>query len=446
MNLVHESRLTLRLALPLMIGQLSQMLLGVADALMIGHLGVTEMAALAFANSLFYVPFVFGIGLLTGISVITAHSSGANDPAAARGSCRHGLLLASTLGFLLFGIAWIASTCLDLFGQPVEVTERTTVFFRVLMASMIPALASIALKNHADALNRPWPSFWIFLGGVGMNVALNWIMIYGKCGCPALGFEGAAWATLISRTAILLAMILWLTRTPGLKGWVPDRWFRAPDYSDLRRLFAIGLPASIQMTCEVSAFSLTGLIMGYFGSISMAAHQIAITLASTAFMIPLGLSMALTVRVSEVRGAGKLQRLRPIAISGWLLALSYSVVAAISFLIFGKTAATLFIEDPEVIALAGSLLLVVGLFQVFDSLQVVSSAMLRGLQDTRVPAIMGFAAYGLVGLPVGAGLAFGIHLGAIGVWSGLATGLFVAAITLGPRLWKRTALPISKIS
>ena len=115
-------------------------------------------------------------------------------------------------------------------------------------------------------------------------------------------------------------------------------------------------------------------------------------------------------------------------------------------MLFRSTAATLFIEDPEVIALAGSLLLVVGLFQVFDSLQVVSSAMLRGLQDTRVPAIMGFAAYGLVGLPVGAGLAFGIHLGAIGVWSGLATGLFVAAITLGPRLWKRTALPISKIS
>lgn len=438
MELLHESRLTLRLALPLMIGQLSQMLLGVADTVMVGHLGVTELAALTFANSLFHVPFVFGIGLLTGISVMTSNSRGADDPQAARGSCRHGLYLAMVLGLGLFAISWWLSLHLDSLGQPPEVAARTTLFFRILMASMIPALASIALKNHADALNRPWPPFWIFLGGVALNVLLNWVMIHGKLGCPALGFEGAAWATLISRVAILVAMIVWLLQAKGLREWVPYRWFRKPDFADLKRLLSVGFPASLQMGCEVAAFSLAGLIMGRFGPVAMASHQIAITLAATAFMIPLGLSMALTVRIGEAHGAGEVERLRPIAISGWLLATGYSILAAACFLIFGKFFASLFISAPGVIALTSSLLVIVGVFQIVDSLQVVSSAMLRGLQDARVPALMGFAAYWLVGLPVGAGLGFGFHLGAIGVWWGLAAGLGVAAITLGPRLWRST--------
>ena len=331
MALLHESTLTLRLALPLMIGQLSQMLLGVADTVMVGQLGVSDLAALTFANSLFHVPFVFGMGLLTGISVFTSNSRGAEDPAGARGSCRHGLYLATALGLALFGISWIFSNYLEFFGQPPEVAARTTVFFRIVMASVIPALASIALKNHADALNRPWPPFWIFLGGVALNVGLNWVMIYGKFGCPALGFEGAAWATLISRIAILVAMIYWLLRAKGLREWVPYRWFRAPHLPDLRRLLSVGLPASIQMACEVTAFSLAGLIMGRFGEAAMGAHQIAITLAATAFMIPLGLSMALTVRMGEALGAGDVEKLRPIAISGWLLAGFYSIAAAAFF-------------------------------------------------------------------------------------------------------------------
>ncbi|MES2658918.1 MAG: MATE family efflux transporter [Verrucomicrobiota bacterium] len=437
MTFAHESRLTLRLAFPLMIGQLSQMLLGVADTVMVGHLGVTQLAALTFANSLFHVPFVFGIGLLTGISVLTSNSRGANDPSGARGSCRHGIYLATALGVLLFAISWIVSMNLEIFGQPPEVAERSTVFFRVLMASMIPALASIALKNHADALERPWPPFWIFLGGVGLNVGLNWVMIYGKFGCPELGFEGAAWATLISRIAILAGMILWLLNTKGLREWMPGRWFRTPDFAHLRRLLAVGLPASLQMACEVSAFSLAGLIMGHFGQVAMAAHQIAITLAATAFMIPLGLSMALTVRMGEAYGAGDFKRLRPVAISGWSLGAGYALLAAAGFLVFGKSLAALFISDPEVIALTASLLVIVGVFQLFDSLQVVSSAMLRGVRDARIPAVMGFVSYWLVGLPVAAALAYGFHLAATGVWWGLATGLLVASITLGSRLWKR---------
>jgi MATE family multidrug resistance protein len=421
-----------------MIGQLSQMLLGVADTVMIGRLGVTEMAALTFANSLFHVPFVFGIGVLTAVSVFTSNSRGSNDSSAARGSCRHGLYLATALGVLLFVLSWLISMRLDWFGQPPEVAARTTGFFLILMASTIPGLASIALKNHADALNRPWPPFWIFLGGVALNIALNWVMIYGKLGCPALGLEGAAWATLISRTAILLAMMVWLVRTADLQKWIPQRWLRAPDLQNIKQLLSIGMPTSIQMLCEVSAFSMAGLMMGRISPNAMAAHQIAITLAATAFMIPLGLSMALTVRIGEARGAGERYRLRLIAVSGWLLGAGFSLLAATVFLAFGKQLAALFIQDPEVIGLTAALLAIVGVFQLFDSLQVASSGMLRGLQDARVPAVIGFISYWIIGLPLSAGLAFGQHLGARGVWWGLAAGLFVACVTLGPRLWNQT--------
>lgn len=439
MQLVQESRLTLRLALPLMIGQLSQMLLGVADTVMVGHLGVRDLAALTFANSLFYIPFVFGLGVLTGVSVVTANARGANAPAAGRGSCRHGLYLAAALGLGLFAASWIISLHLDRFGQPPEVVARTQGFFRIIMASLLPALAAIALKNHADALNRPWPPFWIFLGGVVLNVFLNWVMIYGKFGCPVFGFEGAAWATLISRIMIVIAMVVWLLRASGLREWVPYRWFRAPDFADIRRLLGVGVPASFQMVSEVTAFSLAGLIMGNFGPEAMAAHQIAVTLAATAFMIPLGLSMALTVRIGEAAGSGRSSAaLRPIVISGWVLAFIYGVVAAAVFLVFGKVFSSLFVEAPQVVSLAASLVVIVGVFQLFDSFQVACSAMLRGLLDSRVPALMGFAAYWLIGLPVGAGLAFGLGWGARGVWCGLAAGLLAGALTLGPRLWKRS--------
>ena len=438
MSLLHESRLTLRLALPLMIGQLSQMLLGVADTVMIGQLGVTELAALTFANSLFHVPFVFGIGVLTSVSVFTSNSRGAGDVEGGRESCRNGMILATALSLVLLGVFWFLSTRLDLFGQPGEVSSRTTAYFRILMASMLPALASIALKNHADALNRPWPPFWIFLGGVALNIVLNWVMIHGKFGCPALGFEGAAWATLIARVAILAAMIFWMLRAKGLTEWMPARWIQKPDIPDIKRLLSIGTPASIQMLCEVSAFSLAGLLMGGFGPSAMAAHQIAITLAATAFMIPLGLSMALTVRIGEAFGADELSRLRPIVVSGWLLVTGYGLLGATFFLVFGKWIAALFISDSGVIELTASLLVIVGLFQLVDGLQVASSSMLRGLRDARVPALIGFISYWIIGLPVSVGLAFWLNLGARGVWWGLAAGLFVACITLGPRLWKNS--------
>lgn len=439
MNLIAESRVTMKLAFPMIIGQLGQMLLGLADTLMVGRIGVTELAALTLANALFFVPFIFGIGVLTGITVITSNARGAGDTAAVRASCRHGLYLALAIGCLVAALGWILSHHLWRFGQPPEVAARGAVFFRIIMLSAIPGLASIALKNHADALNRPWPPFWISIGGVLLNILLNWVLIYGKWGSPALGLEGAAIATLIARCAIFAVLFLWLVRDAGLREWIPARWFRTPEPAAIRKLLAIGFPASLNMIWEVGAFSAAGLLIGRFGETAMAAHQIALACASTAFMIPLGLSMALTVRVGRANGAGDIRQLRPIVLSGWLLATIFSLVAVSCFTFFGDSLAQMFIGEERVITLAASIFVIVGFFQIADCLQVASAGMLRGLHDAKIPAIMGFVSYWIVGLPVGTLLAFSAGWGVLGVWCGLALGLTVAALTLAPRLWKKTA-------
>ncbi|MEP2774400.1 MAG: MATE family efflux transporter [Luteolibacter sp.] len=439
MSFLTESKLTLKLAFPLVIGQVSQMLLGVADTVMIGQLGVTELAVLTFANSLFYVPFIFGIGVLSSVSVFTSGAAGGKDAAAGRASCRNGIYIGAAIGLLLFGLMSVISMNLGMFGQPADVVAKTGAYFRIIMFSMIPGLMSMALKNHADALDRPWPPFWIFLGGVVLNVFLNWVMIYGKLGCPALGLAGAAWATMISRTAILIGMFVWIYRGRGMREWAPVRWLKPPSRAEIGKFLNVGIPSSLQMICEVSAFSVAGLMMGRFGETAMAAHQITLMCAATAFMIPLGLSMALSVRLGSVKGAGQPERLRMIVKSGWVLAVSYGICGAALFFTLGAWLASLYTHEAPVIRLSASLMVVVGVFQLFDSLQVSSASMLRGLRDTRIPALVAFFAYWMVGLPVSVLLSVKYDQGAVGVWWGLALGLFVACFMLAPRLWKMTA-------
>lgn len=434
--MASEVRPILRLALPLIIGQVGQMLLGVVDTVMVARVGIVDLAALTFASVIFHVPFVFGMGLLTCVAVRTSNARGANDPEAARASCRHGLYMALALGTLLFLIALVLSQHLSIFGQPAEVTARTPGFFRIIMASLIPGLASLALKDHADALNRPWPAFWIVMSGVAVNVVLNWLLIFGNLGFPQLGLEGAAWGTFFARCSIFIAMFVWLNKDSRLREWVPYRWLRPPVFAEIRKLFHLGWPASLQMLCEVGAFSAAALLVGHFGTVALASHQVAIMCAATAFMVPLGLSMALTVHIGQASGAGEFHRLRPIARTGWMLAAGFATLSATVFLIFGTTLSGFLVTDPEVIALSASLLVVVGVFQIFDGLQVAAAAMLRGLHDVRLPALMGFVSYWIIGIPCGAFLAFGPVPGPQGVWWGLAIGLAMAALALCPRLWK----------
>ena len=438
-SLLDESRTTVRLAIPLIIGQLGQMLISLSDTLMLGWLGVTPLAACSFANTLIYLPMMFGIGMSMAVSIRVSQARGANDPAAARAALRHGLYVTLGLGVLTVVAALAIRPFLWIFQQDPNVIATVPNFLLILAASMIPAMGSMAVKNHADAMNRPWPVFWISIGGVGLNVLLNWMLIFGKLGAPEIGFEGAAVATFIARTASLIGMILWCRADPGLKEWVPVRWLRAPDWTAVKDLVRTGFPASMQLLAEVSAFVTATFIIGHMGKEQLASHQVAIQCAATIFMIPLGISMALTVRIGEAFGAKNRAVMRPILASGWSMGVAFTMVSATAFVVLNHELASLFIDDPAVREMAASLLVVAAAFQFCDSLQIISAGALRGLDDVHAPAWIAFWAYWVVSIPLGWVLAHPLGLGVTGMWWGITVGLTITAVLLGRRIWRKTA-------
>ena len=438
-NLIREGRLTASLALPLAAGQLSQILIALSDTLMVGRLGVMPLAAATFANNVLYLPFIFGLGFSMAISIRVSQARGAGNKVVARAALRHGLYLSLAIGGLTMLGVWIIQPFLGLFHQEPEIIRAVPRYFLLIAASMIPGLGAMAVKNHADAMSKPWPPFWIILGGAGLNLVLNWIFIYGRLGAPRMGLDGSGLATLLARVAMLAAMIMWCTRAPSVREWIPTHWFRPPEWQAVRDLVALGLPTSLQLLAEVSAFVMATLLIGTLGPVALASHQVAMTCAATVFMVPLGLSQALTVRMGEAWGAGHYGRLRVVLWSGWGLALLFTACSAQSFLYFRRTIAGWFLIEPNAAALAGTLLLVSAAFQVGDALQVSSAGALRGLGDVKVPGWIAFVAYWVISIPLGWFFSFVVGMGVVGMWWGLTSGIIVSAFALGGRVWRKTA-------
>ncbi|HEX8312520.1 MAG TPA: MATE family efflux transporter [Chthoniobacteraceae bacterium] len=441
-----ECRETITLALPLISGQVSQMLISVVDTVMVGQLGVTELGAATLTNTVLAVPYVLSIGLLSSISVRVSQARGAGRPGDAADALRHGTWLALLFALGVMAMAVAGIPLLSRLGQPPEVVASTPTYLVIVAGSFIPAMLSMAWKNHADALNKPWPAFWILFSGVLLNMFLNWLWIYGRWGFPALGLEGAGWATLAARCATAVAMFVWMTRSTAVRLWMPSRWWTRTTTASFATLLAIGFPASLQLLTEVSAFACASLLIGTLGAVPLAAHQVAITCAATTFMVPLGVAMAITVRVGEIVGAHEYARLRRVLASGWLYALVFMALSMTVFLLCGEWIARQFVTDPGVVKIAAGLLIVAGFFQLVDGLQVVCAGALRGINDVRVPAWVALLAYWGLALPGGAYLGLSAGWGAAGVWIGLAGGLTVAAAALTVRAWRRFDTPFEATS
>ena len=436
--LLTEGRGTLILAFPLIFGQVSQMLVGLSDTLMIGRLGVVPLAASTFANTILYLPLMLGIGMSMAVSIRVSQARGAGDMQMAREALRNGLLIAIIVGLFTVAAAFALIPFFSYFGQEPDVADAAGNYFLIVAVSMIPAIGCMTVKNHADAMNHPWPAFWITLGGVALNVLLNWILIWGKFGAPALRLEGAGVATLLARIATLVFLIHWCRRSRTMHDWVPRHWFKRPHGPSIRSLVKVGLPASVQLLAEVSAFVMATLIIGTMGKVALASHQVAITCAATVFMVPLGLSMAMTVRIGEAWGAGARERLRPLVVSGWIMGACFTACSALTVLLFPNVIAGWFVTEPEARALAATLLVVSAAFQFSDALQIISMGALRGLDDVHGPAWIAVFAYWVVSIPVGWWFAFRLDWGASGMWWGITIGLTLTALLLGRRLWMRT--------
>jgi len=449
-----EAKATMLLALPLIAGQLGQMLMGIADTVMIGRVGVVPLAAATFANTLLLVPFLFGVGLLSSISIRVSQGRGGGRHDEVKHALRHGTWLALGYGCLTVLLVLLLLPFLGYLGQVDAVVTESRGYFLLAGASLIPGMIGMAWKNYGDAMNRPWIPFVIILLGVALNVFLNWVCIYGNLGVPAMGLDGAGWATLISRICLAVALYFWLMHAPVVKDWSPRRWWGVWKEGEFRRLMALGIPIGLQLTAEMGAFTAASLMIGHLGAVALAAHQVAWICNSTSFMVPLGVAMAITVRMGEASGGSayhmtnhskkqrahliRTARLRRILISGWMYGLIFSGISMYIFISSGKWLAQHIVDDSNVIELATKLLIIVGMFQIGDGVQVISSSALRGMGDVKIPAIMGIFAYWCIAVPLAAYLCFALDYNAQGVWLGLAVGFVAAAIALGLRAWWMT--------
>lgn len=418
------------LAWPVMLGQIGHVMVGLADSIMVGALGTVALAAGAFANSVFVVPMVFGIGLAFGLTTPVANADGEKNPEKARSFLKHGIYLNTGIALLIFGLLLLLENFLHLMGQEADVLATAKGYFQIISFSLVPMLVFLTFKQFAEGLSDTRFAMWVSIGANLINIGLNYVLIYGNFGFPALGLEGAGIATLAARIIMAITMAIYVFRKPAFKLYTHGIQWSKTQWKHFKVLLDIGVPSGLQFIFEVSAFALAAVMAGWISAEALAAHQIAISLASVSYMAASGIGAAANVRVSNQLGAGNIPALRMAAHTNFVLMLGLMSIAGIVFFFGRNYLPQFYSEDPGVIALASQLLIVAVAFQIFDGMQVAVLAALRGLSETRIPTIIVMFSYWVIALGSSYYLGFKMELGALGIWYGLATGLIVASSLL----------------
>ncbi len=419
---------TIKLAIPVSIGQLGHIMLGVVDSFMVGKLGAAPLAAASLANGLFFLILVIGIGLSMAITALVAIAKGENDYEKCGVIVRQALLINTVFSILLTVITYIAAQLVFYLHQQPEVAILTNSYLEILSISIIPFMLFQTYRQFNEGLSYTKPPMYIAILANIINVVGNWIFIYGNFGMPALGLDGAGYATLATRIFMGLSMMLFTIKSSKFKQYDPTLRFKKIDFHIIKKLFNLGLPTGLMYSMEVGAFAIAAIIIGWFGSIELAAHQIAINLASISYMVVLGISAASTIRIGNYYGEKNIPAVKSAGFSALLLGLAFMSITGIIFITLNNYLPTLYINDPAVISVASSLLIVAALFQLSDGAQAVGIGILRGLTDAKIPMFITFIAYWIIGIPVGLLLGFYFHLEVVGVWIGLLVGLSIAAI------------------
>lgn len=443
MPLSGHIRAVLTLGLPLVGGHLAQFAIGLTDTVMLGWYGVTELAAVTLGASFFFVLFMLGSGFAIAVMPLVAASAGSGDERGIRRATRMGLWL--SLGFALLSMPLMiwSVPILQLLGQSEELAEMAGAYLRIAGWGLIPALLVMTLKSYLAALERTQIVFWMTLVGALVNAAANYLLIFGNFGLPELGLRGAAVASVVTQLVTLVGVVFYARAALPEHSLFQRLW--VADFEMLSRVFRLGTPIGLTGLSEVSLFATSALMMGWLGTVPLAAHGIAIQLASATFMVHLGLSNAATIRAGNAFGRGDRQHMARGAIVVSAASLVIAIFASILFLAAPEPLLSLFLDPdaparPEIIALGVGLLAMAALFQLVDGMQVIALGLLRGVQDTTVPMIMAAISYWAVGLSTSYVLGFSLGLGGIGVWLGLVLGLSAAALLLMLRFW-RHALP-----
>ncbi len=418
------------LAYPVMLSMLGQVMTGVADSVMIGWTGATPLAASSFANIFFSIPLFFGIGVSYAITPLVALAEGAGDKNKIIDTLKNGGLINLVTGFVLVALIFLAEPFMGFLGQPEEVVTLGIPYLSIIAISIIPTMIFQTYRQFAEGLQRTRAAMIIVVASNLLNIFLNYILIFGKYGFPAMGLNGAGWATLIARVVMAISMMLYVYH--GRKFQSYKAGFSVGNYSRalISKMLHIGLPAGSQFIFEAGAFGFSAIMMGWLGTTALAAHQIAINLATISYMTTSGLAAAATIRVGNFWGQRDKQNLRASAYT--MIGMAGCLMTAWALLfIFGRyLLPSLYIEDQAVIELTASLLIIAAFFQLSDGIQVVAAGALRGLQDVKIPSALIFVSYWVIALPLGYWLAFPLEMGAIGIWIGLCLGLTLTATAM----------------
>lgn len=426
----NHFRKNLNLAYPVMLSHLGQVTVHVADSMMVGHIGKEPLAGSSFANSIFMIFLVMGIGLSFAITPQTAQADGEKNIPKLTEILKHGVLINTLFGFILVAIIISGEDLLWYFNQPEIVVELALPYLEIIAYSLIPFMLYQAFRQFAEGLGFTKQSMYITITGNILNIALNYILIFGKLGFEPMGLYGAGLATLISRIVMALLMISFVYFNHRFTQYWHAFTFYKFSWKLIKINLSLGLPMAFQLIFEVSTFSVAAIMIGWMGTIQLAAHQIAINLASITYMISLGIAAAATIRVGNQLGQKDFKTMRNAALTCFIMAIGFMTFAAIIFILGRNFLPTLYINDIKVIHQAAILLIVAGLFQLSDGIQVIGLGALRGMSDVRIPTLITLIAYWVIGLPLGYLFGFTLNQGALGVWYGLLAGLTIAAVLL----------------
>jgi len=438
-NYTKEFKYNWKLSAPVMMGMLGHTFVQFIDNVMVGQLGTAELAAVSLGNSFMFIAMSLGIGFSTAITPLVAEADAAKHFSKGKSAFKHGLFLCTVLGVSLFLLVFFAKPFMYLMKQPIEVVELAIPYLDLVAVSLVPLIVFQAFKQFSDGLSMTrYPMYATILANV-VNVFLNYVLIFGKFGFPELGIVGAAYGTLASRV-VMVVYLWWLLKgKEKSKAYVTNIKFFTLNKSMLKKLMNLGAPNAMQMFFEVAIFTAAIWLSGLLGKNPQAANQIALNLSSMTFMVAMGLSVTSMIRVGNQKGLKNYQELRRIAFSIFLLGTIFAVFFAVVFFAFHNHLPKIYVDfndlenladNTEVVSIASKLLIAAAFFQISDSIQVVMLGALRGLQDVKIPTIMTFVSYWVIGFPISFFLGKEDAYGSFGIWLGLLAGLTTAAILL----------------
>ena len=435
----REFKYNIKLAYPVMIGMLGHTFVQFVDNVMVGQLGTAELAAISLGNSFVFIGMSIGIGFSQAITPLIAEADGAKKDKDISGIFQHSFLICIILGLVLFLLVFLNRNILYSMNQPVEVVELASPYLFWVSFSLISIVTFQSFRQFADGLSFTRAAMYSTLVGNVINVILNFVLIFGFWIFPKLGVEGAAIGTLISRICMLTFIIFYLKLHKKLSNYIKRFFPTKVEIHRVKKILYLGLPSALHSFFEVAFFISAVWMSGFIGKNSQAANQIALNLSSMTYMVAIGVGIAAMIRVGNQRGMMNYRKLREVAISTILLIIIIDIFFCLIFLIFNDLLPLLYLDptDPsnlndvnEVLNIASKLLIVAGIFQLFDGIQAVVLGALRGMQDVNKPAIIIFFSYGILGFPISYYLGFYSSLAIVGIWIGLLSGLFFSSLFL----------------